>query len=53
MLSDGLVYIQNLTNEKIPLTLETEADKQAAAAKTVKIHFPFAKVNGIFSLVRF
>ena len=48
ILSDGLVYIQNLTNEKIPLTLETEADKQAAAAKTVKIHFPFDKVNGYF-----
>ena len=44
----GLVYIQNMTDENIPLTLETEADKTLAAAKTVKIHFPFGKVNGYF-----
>lgn len=44
----GLVYIQNMTDENIPLVLETEVDKAAAAAKTVKIHFPFGKVNGYF-----
>ena len=36
----GLVYIQNITNDNIPLELKTEADQKAAAAKSVKIHFP-------------
>ena len=45
----GLVYIQNITNDNIPLVLESEDDKAAAAAKTVKIHFPFGKVNGYFN----
>ena len=45
----GLVYIQNLTNDKnIPLILKTEEDKKAVAAKSVKVHFPFGKVNGYF-----
>lgn len=44
----GLIYIQNMTNDNIPLTLNTEEEKAAAAAKTVKIHFPFGKVNGYF-----
>lgn len=44
----GLVYIQNLTNDAIPLTLATESEKAAAAAKTVRVHFPFGKVNGYF-----
>lgn len=45
----GLVYIQNLTNDKnIPLILKTEEDKKAAAAKSVRVHFPFGKVNGYF-----
>lgn len=44
----GLVYIQNLTTDNVPLHPATEAEKEAIAAKTVKIHFPFAKVNGYF-----
>ncbi|WP_291529207.1 M60 family metallopeptidase [Bacteroides sp. UBA939] len=46
----GLIYIMNLTNEAIPLILDTEEAKAAAAAKTVKIHFPFGKVNGYFDI---
>ncbi len=49
MTNGGLIYIQNITNENIPLTLETEQDRAAAAAKTVKVHFPFGKVNGYFN----
>lgn len=44
----GLLYIQNLTQDDIPLWPETNAEKAAIAAKTVKIHFPFAMVNGYF-----
>lgn len=44
----GLVYIQNLTLDEIPLLPETEAEKAAIAGKTVKVHFPFAQVNGYF-----
>lgn len=50
--SGGLVYIQNLTNDPLPLLPQTEADKAAIAAKTVKIHFAFGKVNGYFDIAR-
>ncbi|WP_443913701.1 M60 family metallopeptidase [Phocaeicola plebeius] len=45
----GLVYIQNLTQDYIPLEL-SEADKEAAEAKTVTVHFPFGKVNGYYDV---
>lgn len=45
----GLIYIQNLTEEAIPLILETDSDKTAAAEKTVRIHFVNGKVNGYFN----
>jgi hypothetical protein len=44
----GLIYILNITNDDIPLILETEADKARAAAKSVKVHFAFGRVNGYF-----
>nr|WP_302828966.1 M60 family metallopeptidase [uncultured Bacteroides sp.] len=44
----GLIYIQNMTDEDIPLSPATEEQKAAVAAKTVKVHFPFGKVNGYF-----
>ncbi|MDR0331945.1 MAG: M60 family metallopeptidase [Dysgonamonadaceae bacterium] len=44
----GLIYILNITNDDIPLILETEADKARAAEKSVKVHFAFGKVNGYF-----
>lgn len=47
-ITGGLIYIQNLTNEAVPLSFEDEKTKQAIAAKTVRVHFPFAKVNGFF-----
>lgn len=50
MEAGGLLYVQNLTSDNIPLILETEADKAAAADKTVDIHFVNAKVNGYFDL---
>lgn len=48
MTSGGLVYIQNLTSDAIPLELKTDADKAAAEAKTVGVHFVMGKVNGYF-----
>lgn len=50
--SGGLVYIQNFTNDPIPLLPGSEADKVAIAAKTVKVHFAFGKVNGYFDIAR-
>lgn len=44
----GLVYVANRTNDDIPLILETDAEKTAAAAKTVKIHFMGGKVQGYY-----
>lgn len=46
--SGGLVYIQNLSKEDIPLIPETQAEEESIAAKTVRIHFAFGKVNGYF-----
>lgn len=46
----GLVYIQNLTQDYIPLDLSDAADKAAADAKTVTVHFPFGKVNGYYDI---
>lgn len=46
----GLTYVFNHVEEDIPLLLETEEAKKAVAAKTVKIHFVFGKVNGYFDL---
>lgn len=46
----GLVYLLNNVEDDIPLLLETTAAKQAAAAKTVKAHFIFGKVNGYFDI---
>ena len=48
----GLVYVLNLVDEDIPLSLKTEQDKQRAAAKTVKIHFAMGKVNGYFDRLK-
>lgn len=48
--SGGLIYVQNLTNDDIPLILETEDAKAKAAAKTVKLHFVLGKVNGYFDI---
>src|SRR5690606_38377441 len=48
----GLIYVQNLTADDIPLILESEADKAAATAKSVDIHFVNAKVNGYFDLAK-
>lgn len=45
----GLIYIQNLTEDAIPLILETESDKASAATKTVRVHFVNGKVNGYFN----
>lgn len=47
-ITGGLIYIQNLTNEAVPLNFEDEKTRQTIAAKTVRVHFPFAKVNGYF-----
>lgn len=46
----GLIYLLNNVEDDIPLLLETEAAKKAAAAKTVKAHFIFGKVNGYFDI---
>ncbi len=46
----GLIYILNHVEENIPLLLESEEAKKAAAAKTVKAHFIFGKVNGYFDI---
>lgn len=48
----GLMYILNHVEEDIPLLLETEDAKKAAAAKTVTAHFIFGKVNGYFDLLK-
>lgn len=47
---EGLMYVMNHVQEDIPLLLETEEAKQAAAAKTVNIHFVEGKVNGYFDI---
>jgi hypothetical protein len=44
----GLIYVQNLTEDPIPLILTSETDKAAAAAKTVKLHFINGKVQGYY-----
>ena len=46
----GLVYIFNHVDDDIPLLLETDEAKAAAAAKTVKVHFVSGKVNGYFDI---
>lgn len=46
----GLIYLLNNVEENIPLLLETEDAKKAAAAKTVSAHFVFGKVNGYFDI---
>lgn len=46
----GLIYLLNSVEDNIPLLLETEDAKKAAAAKTVTAHFIFGKVNGYFDL---
>ena len=46
----GLIYLLNNVEDDIPLLLETETAKHAAAAKTVKAHFIFGKVNGYFDI---
>ncbi|TDN98408.1 M60 family metallopeptidase [Sunxiuqinia elliptica] len=52
MNSSGLIYIQNFTDDGIPLVLESDEDKAAAEAKTVDIHFVNGKVNGYFDLAK-
>ena len=49
---DGLIYVMNLTDDDIPLILETADDKARAAAKTVDIHFVFGQVQGYFDITR-
>ncbi|MDR0962458.1 MAG: M60 family metallopeptidase [Mediterranea sp.] len=46
----GLLYVRNFVNddETMPLVLATDADKTAAANKTVSLHFVAGKVNGYF-----
>lgn len=46
----GLIYLLNNVEEDIPLLLETEEAKKAAAAKTISAHFIFGKVNGYFDI---
>jgi len=46
----GLMYIYNHTEEDIPLLLTTDAEKQAAAKKTVKINIATGEVNGYFDI---
>lgn len=46
----GLIYILNHVDDDIPLVLESKESKAAAAAKTVKVHFLFGKVNGYFDI---
>lgn len=46
----GLIYLLNNVEDDIPLLLETEEAKKAAAAKTISAHFIFGKVNGYFDL---
>lgn len=46
----GLIYILNNVEEDIPLLLEAEEAVKAAAAKTIKTHFIFGKVNGYFDI---
>ena len=48
MLMDGLIYIQNIVQGNVPLHPETDEERTAIEAKTVRIHFPFAQVNGYF-----
>ncbi|MDR0939233.1 MAG: M60 family metallopeptidase [Mediterranea sp.] len=47
---DGLLYVKNFVSnsETMPLILSSEADRSAAEAKTVDIHFVNGKVNGYF-----
>ncbi|MFV0565356.1 MAG: M60 family metallopeptidase [Flavobacteriaceae bacterium] len=52
MESGGLIYVQNLTDDDIPLILENDTDKAAAEEKTVNLHFVNAKVNGYFDLAK-
>lgn len=44
----GLIYVLNHVDDNIPLLLETDEAKQAAAAQTIKIHFVMGKVNGLY-----
>lgn len=46
----GLLYIYNHTDDNIPLFLETDAEKKAAAAKTVKINIVSGAINGYFDI---
>lgn len=46
----GLIYILNHVEENIPLLLKSEEDIKTAAAKTVKAHFLFGKVNGYYDV---
>jgi hypothetical protein len=50
----GLLYVKNFASdaEVMPLILETDADKAAAAAKTVSMHFVSGKVNGYFDATK-
>ena len=44
----GLVYVLNNVDEDIPLLLETDEDKQRAAAKSVTVHMVSGGVNGYY-----
>lgn len=44
----GLLYVMNQTSDAIPLILETDAEKAAAAAKTARMHFVGGKVQGYY-----
>jgi hypothetical protein len=46
----GLIYIYNHTQDAIPLQLSTDAGKNAAAAKTIRVHIATGAVNGYFDI---
>lgn len=50
--TSGLFYIYNHTTDAIPLILKTDADKKAAAAKTVKVNFYSGEINGFFDIAK-
>lgn len=48
----GLCYILIFQDEYIPLNPENEAEREAVASKSVKIHFVTGKVNGYYDVAK-
>ncbi len=46
----GLIYVYNHTEDAIPLQLTTDAEKNTAKAKTVRVHIATGAVNGYFDI---